>query len=164
MVARQQNFNEKIHTQTLAAMSPLSSSYEDIFAVIRRLNLPYEESRQQYLRMVFNVLARNVDDHSKNVSFCMNRDRVWRLSPAYDITFSVDFAAPAYVNRQSLTVNGKNEHITREDLEIVAKNNDISDYSALIDNVKASLSKFREQAGRLNISPSLIERIANEFI
>lgn len=94
----------------------------------------------------------------------MNRDRVWRLSPAYDITFSVDFAAPAYVNRQSLTVNGKNEHITREDLEIVAKNNDISDYSALIDNVKASLSKFREQAGRLNISPSLIERIANEFI
>jgi serine/threonine-protein kinase HipA len=156
--------NEKIHTQTLAAMSPLSTSYEDIFAVIRRLNLPYEDSRQQYLRMVFNVLARNVDDHSKNVSFCMNRDGVWRLSPAYDITFSVDLAAPAYVNRQSLTVNGKNEHITREDLEIVAKNNDISDYSALIDNVKASLSKFRKQAVRLNISPSLVERIANDFI
>lgn len=156
--------NEKIHTQTLAAMSPLSTSYEDIFAVIRRLNLPYEDSRQQYLRMVFNVLARNVDDHSKNVSFCMNHDGVWRLSPAYDITFSVDLAAPAYVNRQSLTVNGKNEHITREDLEIIAKNNDISDYSALIDNVKASLSKFRKQAVRLNISPSLVERIANDFI
>jgi serine/threonine-protein kinase HipA len=156
--------NEKIHTQTLAAMSPLSTSYEDIFAVIRRLNLPYEDSRQQYLRMVFNVLARNVDDHSKNVSFCMNRNGGWRLSPAYDVTFSVDLAAPAYVNRQSLTVNGKNEHVTREDLETVAKNNDIQDYNALIDGVKASLSKFKEHANRLNISPSLVEQIANDFI
>jgi serine/threonine-protein kinase HipA len=65
-------------------MSPASDSYEDIFAVIRRLNLPYEHSKQQYLRMVFNVIARNVDDHSKNVSFRMNREGVWQLSPAYD--------------------------------------------------------------------------------
>jgi len=114
--------------------------------------------------MVFNVLARNVDDHSKNVSFCMNRNGGWRLSPAYDVTFSVDLAAPAYVNRQSLTVNGKNEHVTREDLETVAKNNDIQDYNALIDGVKASLSKFKEHANRLNISPSLVEQIANDFI
>lgn len=156
--------NEKIHTQTLAAMSPLNTSYEDIFAVIRRLNLPHEDSRQQYLRMVFNVLARNVDDHSKNVSFCMNRNGVWRLSPAYDVTFSVDLAAPAYVNRQSLTVNGKNENITRKDLETVAKNNDIPEYNALIDGVTASLSKFRGYADQLGINSSLIEQIANDFI
>jgi serine/threonine-protein kinase HipA len=145
-------------------MSPLSTSYEDIFATIRRLNLPYEDSRQQYLRMVFNVLARNVDDHSKNVSFCMNRDGVWRLSPAYDVTFSVDLAAPAYVNKQSLTINGKNENITREDLEAVARNNDILEYNTLIDGVKASLSTFEEYADRLNISKSLVNRIVNDFV
>lgn len=156
--------NVKIHMQTLAAMSPMSDSYEDIFAIIRRLNLPYEDTRQQYLRMVFNVLARNVDDHSKNVSFCMNRDGIWRLSPAYDVTFSVDMAAPAYANRQSLSVNGKNEDITRGDLESIAKNNDISDYIALIDSVNAALSKFEQYAKELDIDKSLIKQITNDFI
>ena len=65
--------NEKIHVQTLAAISPLSDSYEDIFFVIRKLNLPAEDSKQQFLRMVFNVITRNVDDHSKNFAFCMDR-------------------------------------------------------------------------------------------
>ena len=80
--------------------------------------MPYEDSKQQYLRMVFNVIARNVDDHSKNFSFCMTNNGAWGLSPAYDLTYSVDLAAPAYSNKQSLTVNGKNEAVTREDLEI----------------------------------------------
>ena len=74
--------NERIHTQTLAALSPGSDSYEAIFAVIRRLHLSCEDSRQQFLRMVFNVMSRNVDDHSKNFTFCMTPDGVWRLSPA----------------------------------------------------------------------------------
>jgi serine/threonine-protein kinase HipA len=154
----------KIHTQTLAAMSPGSDSYEDIFAIIRRLNLPYEDSRQQYLRMVFNVLARNVDDHSKNVSFCMSRKGDWRLSPAYDVTFSVDMSAPSYVNRQSLSVNGKYESITRKDLETVAKNNDILEYNALIDRVVSALSEFEQHAKRLDTNKILIQQIANELI
>lgn len=156
--------NEKIHTQTLAAMSPQSDSYEDIFAVIRRLNLPYEDNRQQYLRMVFNVIARNVDDHSKNFSFCMNRDGVWRLSPAYDLTYSVDLAAPAYSNRHSLTVNGRNEDITREDLETVGKNNDIQDYKALIDTIVSAVAKFENYATELGIDGKLIEDIKADFI
>ena len=93
--------NEKIHVQTLAAISPLSDSYEDIFFVIRKLNLPAEDSKQQFLRMVFNVITRNVDDHSKNFAFCMDRKGAWRLSPAYDLTYSVDLAAPSYSNRHS---------------------------------------------------------------
>ncbi|MDO9635043.1 MAG: HipA domain-containing protein [Paludibacter sp.] len=101
--------NDRIHTQTLAAMSPGSDSYEDLFAIIRRLNLPYEDSRQQFLRMVFNVLARNVDDHTKNFSFCMTPDGLWRLSPAYDLIYGVDITAPAYMNRHSITINGKNK-------------------------------------------------------
>lgn len=156
--------NEKIHLQTLAAMSPASDSYEDIFGMIRRLNLPYEDSKQQYLRMVFNVIARNVDDHSKNFSFCMNREGVWRLSPAYDLTYGVDLTAPAYSNRHSLTVNGKNEGITREDLETVGLNNDIQDYKALIDIVLNAVDKFETYAMELEIDEELIKNIKTDFI
>ena len=158
------NGNEKIHTQTLAAMSPTSDSYEDIFAVIRRLNLPYEDSRQQYLRMIFNVIARNVDDHSKNFSFCMNRTGTWRLSPAYDLTYSVDPTAPLYSNRHSLTVNGKNEDITYEDFETIALNNDIQDYKALIDGVSNAIANFEDYAKELDINEKLIESIKSDFI
>lgn len=158
------NGNEKIHTQTLAAISPTSDSYEDIFAVIRRLNLPYEDSKQQYLRMVFNILARNVDDHSKNFSFCMNSDGVWWLSPAYDLTYSVDPTAPAYSNRHSLTVNGKNEDITREDLETVGLNNDIQDHKALIDIVANAIANFGNYAKELVIDEKLNESIKADFI
>ena len=158
------NGNEKIHTQTLAAMSPTSDSYEDIFAVIRRLNLPYEDSRQQYLRMVFNVIARNVDDHSKNFSFCMNRNGIWRLSPAYDLTYSVDLAAPAYSNRHALTVNGKNEDITREDLETVGLNNDIQDCKSLIDTVTNAVAKFEDYTKELGIDETITESIKTDFL
>jgi len=156
--------NERIHTQTLAAMSPGSDSYEDIFAVIRRLNLPYEDSLQQYLRMVFNLVFRNVDDHSKNFAFCMTPDGKWRLSPAYDVTFSIDFSAPAYANRHSLTINGKNEGITRADLETVALNNDIQDYKVLIDRVTDVAGKFEEYAKELGIDERLIKNIRSEFV
>ena len=157
------NGNEKIHTQTLAAMSPTADSYEDIFAVIRRLNLPHEDSKQQYLRMLFNVIARNVDDHSKNFSFCMNCDGIWRLSPAYDLTYSVDLTAPAYTNRHSLTINGKNEDITREDLEIAGLNNDIQNCKSLIDCVVNAVAKFDIYSKELGIDPKLIESIKNDF-
>jgi serine/threonine-protein kinase HipA len=156
--------NERIHTQTLAAMSPGSNSYEELFAVIRRLNLPYEDSRQQFLRMVFNVLARNVDDHTKNFSFCMTSDGVWRLSPAYDLTYSVDPSAPAYMNRHSITINGKNESLTREDLEIFAKRNDIQDYKSLIDTVVVALGNFRKYAENLEIDEQLIRTIESDFV
>ncbi|MDR0833729.1 MAG: type II toxin-antitoxin system HipA family toxin [Candidatus Symbiothrix sp.] len=156
--------NQRIHVQTLAAMAPEATAYEDIFAVIRQLNLPYEDSRQQYLRMVFNVIARNVDDHSKNFAFCMTPDGVWRLSPAYDLTYSVDNSAPAYSNRHSLTVHGKNETITRADLEIVAQENAIKDYKNLIDNVLRAVDKFSEYANELAIDQRLIETIQNDFV
>jgi len=155
--------NRKIHTQTLAAMSPESSSYEDVFSVIRRLQLPYDDSCQQFLRMVFNVVTRNVDDHSKNITFCMTEDGQWRLSPAYDLTFSVDLTAPAYVNRHSLSINGKSENITLADLEKIAQNNDIQDYKSLIEKVMDAADNFEKQAKELEIAPLLMEKIKREF-
>lgn len=158
------NGNNKIHTQTLAAMLPSGDSYEDIFTVIRRLNLPYEDTRQQFLRMAFNVIARNVDDHSKNFSFCMSRNGVWRLSPAYDLTYSVDQHAPDYSNRHSLTVNGKNEDITREDLETVGQKNDIHDCKTLLDKVAGAGANFENYAKELGIDGKLIDSIKADFV
>jgi hypothetical protein len=86
--------------------------------VISGQGIILEEFQQQYLRMAFNVMSRNVDDHSKNFAFCMTSDGKWRLSPAYDVAFSVDLATPKYANRHSLTINGKNENITRSELAI----------------------------------------------
>ena len=156
--------NEKIHVQTLAAISPLSDSYEDIFFVIRKLNLPAEDSKQQFLRMVFNVITRNVDDHSKNFAFCMDRKGAWRLSPAYDLTYSVDLAAPSYSNRHSLTINGKDENISRSDLEKIGAENDIRDYKKLIDNVISAADKFEKYASEMGIQSQLAEDIKADFI
>ena len=158
------NNNEKIHVQTLAAISPFSDSYEDIFVVIRKLNLPAEDCRQQFLRMVFNVITRNVDDHSKNFAFCMNREGVWRLSPAYDLTYSVDLTAPSYSNRHSLTINGKNENITRADLEKIGSDNDIKDYNALIDNVIRATDGFEKYSMEIGIDNRLINNIKSDFV
>lgn len=156
--------NEKIHTQTLAAMWPLSDSYEDIFTVIRRLKLPYDDSKQQFLRMVFNVITRNVDDHSKNFAFCMDRKGTWRLSPAYDLTYSVDLAAPAYANRHSLSINGKVDNITRSDLEKIGATSDIQDYNALIDKVALAAETFEKYCEELDIDRKLIEDIKSDFV
>jgi serine/threonine-protein kinase HipA len=116
------------------------------------------------LRMVFNVLARNVDDHSKNFSFCMAPDGIWHLSPAYDLTYGVDLSAPAFSNRHILTVHGKNEDINREDLETVAINNDIHDYKSLIDMVSNAVGKFEEYAKELDIDYQLIDSIQLDFV
>ena len=126
--------------------------------------MPYEDSRQQYLRMVFNVLARNVDDHSKNFSFCMKPDGIWYLSPAYDLTYGVDLSAPAFLNRHSMTINGKKENIARKDLEAVAQRNDIQDYRVLIDKVSNAVNKFNEYASELKIEQKLIENIESDFV
>jgi len=155
--------NNRIHTQTLAAMQPNADSYEDLFAVIRRLKLPYEASRQQFIRMVFNILARNVDDHSKNFGFSMTPDGTWHLSPAYDLTYSVDLSAPAYMNQQSLTVNGKNHDISIKDLETVAKQNDIQDYKSLIERVIDAVSQFENIAKELDIDKGIVKMIKEDI-
>lgn len=132
--------------------------------MIRKLNLPYEDSKQQYLQMVFNVLARNVDDHNKNFSFCMTPNGIWRLSPAYDLTYGVDLSVPAYMNRHSMSINGKIEDITRKDLEITAQKNDIQDFNSLIDQVASAVGKFRDYAKELEIDSKLIESIEADLL
>ena len=79
--------SEKVFTQTLAAVNPEAYCYEDLFSTCRQLSIPQDELNELFLRMVFNLLSNNTDDHAKNFSFIMEKDGSWHLSPAYDLCF-----------------------------------------------------------------------------
>lgn len=147
--------NRKIHVLSLACMSHLgwnpvgSVGYEQAFYTMRMLRLPYNQQKQQFRRMVFNAVARNVDDHTKNISYLMDKDGVWKLSPAYDVTSSSN-SAEILGERHKMTINGKQKDITRDDLLAVAKNVEIKRGNLIIEQIINSVKKwddFAKQAG-----------------
>lgn len=151
-------YGHKIHTQTLAAMSSLADTYEDLFIVGRRIGLTSEEQAEQYKRMVFNILAANVDDHTKNFSFMMDRDGAWHITPAYDLIFSVDLDS-RFFRHHELSLLGKRNNITRQDLLLFAKRQDIKDADALIEQVAGAVNRFRHYAEIVNIPSLCAERM-----
>lgn len=151
---------KKLHTQTLAAMSSLADTYEDLFIVGRKINLTANEQAQQFRRMVFNVLAANVDDHTKNFSFVMNEEGEWRLSPAYDMIFSADPDSHFYRNHE-LSILGKRNNITRKDLLLFAQRQDIKNAASIIDEVAEVVAKFKGYAEAVGISDYWIKKIEN---
>lgn len=119
--------NHKLHYQSLCAMDhadfkmPGHYSYEQLFAVARQLRLTRAEAVEIYRRMVFNIIARNHDDHSKNVGFILSGPRAqWQLAPAFDIAYSYKPGSP-WVNSHQLSANGKRDNFVRDDLLVVAK-------------------------------------------
>jgi serine/threonine-protein kinase HipA len=116
----------KLHMQSLGALAhfdynePGSYSYEQAFLVMRQLQLPMQALEEQYRRMVFNLIARNQDDHVKNIAFLMDRDGQWSLSPAFDITWSFNPAGDWTASHQ-MSVNGKRDQFTRADLLAVGR-------------------------------------------
>lgn len=116
----------KLHAQTIAALEhvdynrPGVYSYEQAFALLRRLGLDASDAEQLFRRMVFNVVARNQDDHVKNTAFLMGRDGAWRLAPAYDVTWSY---APGnrWLQAHQMSINGKRDDFTADDLRTVAR-------------------------------------------
>lgn len=149
---------KKIHTQTLAAMSSFADAYEDLFVVGRKLNLSADEQSQQYRRMVFNVIAENVDDHTKNFSFIMLPNGEWHISPAYDIVFSADPDSHFYRNHE-LTILGKRKNITKQDLLIFAQRQDIKNAASIIDEVAEVVMNFKAYAEMVEIDDYWIKKI-----
>ena len=149
---------QKLHTQTLAAMSSLADTYEDLFVVGRKIGLKAEEQSQQYRRMVFNVVAANVDDHSKNFSFVMTPDGKWHLSPAYDLIFSVDPDARFFRNHE-LPLHGKRTGITRKDLIDFATKQDIKNASRICEEVCGVVDNFRKYAETVGIDSRWTDKI-----
>lgn len=119
------NGNEKRHIQTLTAMShvnynqPGAYSYEQLFKVARDLRLPKEDALQIFKQMVFNHVARNNDDHSKNTAFMLD-GKDWRITPAYDVAFSYAAGNP-WVEQHWMAMNGKRKGHNRKDIYAVAK-------------------------------------------
>ena len=150
---------EKLHMQSLCALahmdfnSPRAYSYEEAFNVMRQLKLPRTDFIQLYKRMVFNEYARNYDDHTKNIAFLMDKKGVWRLSPAYDMTFSYRENS-IWVNAHQMLINGKADHITKDDLIKVAEKAGLkaSDAEKNIRQVKDAILKWDDFAKEAGIS------------
>ena len=151
----------KIHTQTLAAMNPDADTYEDMFEVCRKLGIPANEQSELFRRMVFNVMGGNVDDHVKNFSFMMEPDGVWHITPAYDVTFTTNLDGTVLENAHSMSIQGKFEDITEEDLKLFARQNGIKNAGRIIDEVCAAVSHFYTYASECQIDDYWKDRIEN---
>ena len=155
---------EKLHLQTLCGLAhfdfnlPGAYSYEQLFQTMRSLRLPYSDAEQMYRRMVFNVTARNQDDHTKNFSFLMNKNGVWRLAPAYDMTFAYnptgDFTA-----QHQLSIAGKRNNFTRADLLQLAEQMNIKKPNELINEVISAVSNWKKYAKNVDIPAKIIDFI-----
>lgn len=160
----------KLHMQSLAAMLHFDFnaagvySYEQALQCIRHLELPRQDIEQQFLRAVFNVSARNQDDHVKNIAFLMNQRGEWRLSPAFDVAYSYN-PNGAWTARHQMTIVGKSDDFTTEDLLTLARAADIKTAraKALIDNVQSALQCWEEFAHEACVSAQDRTRIAATF-
>lgn len=129
---RDPDAGRKIHMQTLGGLAhfdfndPGANSYEQAAQIMRKIKLPQSDVEQLFRRMVFNEVAKNYDDHVKNISFLMNRDGVWKLAPAYDMTFSYR-PDSIWTSKHQMKINGKRDNLTVEDMYACGRNMDISD-------------------------------------
>lgn len=149
---------KKIHMQSLGAIAhitykePRICSYEMAAAYMREMKLPMIDMEQFYRRMVFNCIAVNQDDHVKNISFLMNRRGEWRLSPAYDVTYSYD-VTNKWLSAHQMTINGKKSNITLNDLLEAGKKMGLRKKKCLdiISKVSFVVSNFEKYAANAQI-------------
>lgn len=153
---------EKIHMQTLCGIAHYdfrlrrAYSYEQAFNVMRRLRLPYSQAEEMFLRMVFNVVIRNQDDHTKNISFLMDKTGKWTLSPAYDIGFAYN-PKGSWTDTHQMSINGKFDDITRRDLLVCAAANNIKNAAEIIDKVCETTAKWPEMAKNCGVPQEMID-------
>ena len=161
---------EKLHMQTLGALAhydfndPGTNSYEQAAQVVYRLGMGKKETEQLYRRMVFNVMARNQDDHVKNFSFLMNRRGQWSLAPAYDVTFAVAADNP-WLCRHQMSVNGKLENISTEDLLVAAQSMSISTTRAkrILGEVAGALADWPRFAEEAELPEATMRAVQTQF-
>lgn len=166
--------NTKHHVQTFCGIQHFDYnqlygySYEQLFQTMRILRLTYPEAEQMYRRMVFNVMATNYDDHTKNFSFRMKKNGKWGLSPAYDVCYSYD-PTNVWVSQHTLSINGKHKDISRSNLLSIAKSNNIKKADNIINEIKEVVKKWNLYAEKAKVN-SILEKsiektlVAFEFI
>jgi serine/threonine-protein kinase HipA len=158
------NGTEKLHVQTFCGIRHFDFnevtlySYEQLFETMRMLRLSYPEAQELFRRMVFNVVSRNCDDHTKNFAFMMNPSGEWRLSPAYDICHAYR-PESEWVSQHALSINGKRKNINRTDLLEVAKQMNIKNSDEIIQEVQLACSKWITFANEVHVEPQLRDAI-----
>jgi len=157
---------EKLHMQSLGALAHYdfnragAYSYEQALLVMRQLQLPMQAIEQQFRRMTFNIVARNQDDHVKNIAFLMNKAGEWSLSPAFDMTYSFN-PSGAWTASHQMTMNGKRDHFTLEDFNACAKTASMKRGRAakIVAEVQATVSKWRSFAEQAGVPDGVREKI-----
>lgn len=159
---------EKIHMQTFGALAGIdykvqkASSYETLFRLMKRLQLPHKQYEQQYRRMLFNVIARNHDDHVKNFSFMMNKDGRWQISPAYDICFSYS-PGGTWTSVHQSSINSKYDNFTKDDLLDFAKTFGIKKANNILEEVITAVNQWPRIAAEIDIPKEKIQYITNHL-
>jgi serine/threonine-protein kinase HipA len=159
----------KHHIQTFCAIKHFdfnlvnSFSYEQLFQTMRELKLSYQDTEQMFRRMVFNVIAQNCDDHTKNFSFRLKKEGKWELSPAYDICYAYS-PDNRWISQHALSMNNKRIDITKEDLLNVEKTIKTKKAENIIEEISYTVSQWKEFADSVNVSTELRDRIANNLI
>src|ERR1035438_1381563 len=158
----------KHHVQTLCAMNHLdfrqrgTHAYAQLFLTIARLNLGDEAVSQAFRRMAFNVMARNCDDHTKNLAFRLKQGRSWELAPAYDVTHAFN-PKGEWTYQHLMSVNGKFQGITRDDLLADADRFSVRKPLEILAEVRAALENWLEFTLNAGLETSLRDRVASDF-
>ena len=160
---------EKLHMQTLCGIAHFdykmlrAYSYEQVFQVMRQMRLPYSQAEEMFRRMVFNVVARNQDDHTKNISFLMDKSGKWQLSPAYDISWSYN-PEGMWTSQHQMSINNKWTDITKDDLLAVASAMNIKKPREIIEKAIDVASHWPDYAKPLGIPKETIRAIYSTLI
>jgi len=154
----------KIHMQSLCAMAHYDfnatgqTSYEQALQVIQRLELGYPAMEELFRRMVFNVLARNQDDHTRNIAFLMDRKGRWRLSPAFDLVWAYN-PSGKYTHRHQMSINGKRDDFNKKDLLAVADQFGIRNAGAIMEQAATALSAWPRLAAMEEVPKELLSSV-----
>jgi serine/threonine-protein kinase HipA len=157
---------KKLHMQSLGAMAHLdfnqagAHAYEQAMLVIRELDMPEETAEEQFRRMIFNIVARNQDDHVKNIAFLMDKQGRWSLSPAFDVTYSHN-PSGEWTARHQMTVNGKRDDFSKADLKACEKSSKLKrGRSALIlEQVTEAVKRWPDFAIQAGVSDEWTSQI-----
>jgi serine/threonine-protein kinase HipA len=159
----------KHHIQTFCALKHFdyslvnSFSYEQLFQCMRELKLTYADAEQMFRRMVFNVIARNCDDHTKNFSFLLPQGGQWTLAPAYDVCHAYR-PGSEWVSQHALSINGKRKNITKADLLVIGKSIGCKKAPDIIDEINTTIQSWKKFAGEVKVHPKLRDKIGNTLL
>jgi serine/threonine-protein kinase HipA len=159
----------KHHIQTFCAMKHFdynlvnSFSYEQLFQCMRELKLTYADAEQMFRRMVFNVIARNCDDHTKNFSFMLRQGGKWELSPAYDLCHAYR-PKSEWVSQHALSINGKRKDITKADLLVIGESIRCKKASEIVDEINGTVNQWKKFANEVKVKPTLRDEIAKTLL